>query len=152
MSENYPQGGTPNPYGTSNPYGDSNVSGHQTPPPAASPYQNPDAYPPASPYQNPNAYPAAQNWDPNQNQFNDEGNKKATISLVLGIVSFFFLGIILSIPGYFIAKQAEAMGGDNAKAAKIINLISIGVSILGVLFFILIFVLGAAGSATHHVR
>lgn len=142
MSENYnPQGETPSPYGTPNsygnpnPYANSNVYGGQTPPPASSPYQNPNSYPPA------------QNWGANQGQ--EEANKKATIALVLGIVSFFFLGIILSIPGYFMAKQAELMNGDNAKAAKIINLISIGVSILGVLFFILMFAVGAAGSSSH---
>lgn len=151
MSENSnSQGGIPNPYGNPNPYGDSNGSGYQTPPPAPSPYQNPTPYPPSpSPYQNQNGWAPAQNWDANQNA---EANKKATLSLILGIVSFFLLGIILSIPGYFIAKQAEAMGGDNAKTAKIINLISIGVSILGVVFFILMFALGAAGSASHHVR
>ena len=134
MSENYnPQGGTPNPYGNPNPYENSNGYGNPTPPPAPSPYQNPNAYPPV------------QNWGVNPVQ---EANKKATIALVLGIVSFFFLGIILSIPGYFMAKQAELMNGENAKAAKIVNLISIGVSILGVLFFILMFAVGAAGSSS----
>lgn len=132
MSENSnPNGGTPNPYGPPNSYGDANGYGGQTPPPA-------------SPYQNPNPYPPAQGWEANQS---DEANKKSTIALVLGIVSFFFLGVILSIPGYFIAKQAEAMNGENAKAAKIVNLISIGVSILSVVFFILMFTLGAIGSA-----
>jgi hypothetical protein len=132
MSENYnPQGGTPNPYGPPNSHGDSNAYG-TTPPPETSPYQNPNGYPPA------------QNWDFNQSS---EANKKSTLALVLGIVSFFFLGVILSIPGYFIAKQAEAMNGENAKAAKIVNLISIGVSILGVVFFIFMFTLGAIGSA-----
>lgn len=133
MSENYnPQGGTPNPYGLPNSNGDSNAYGNPTPPPA-------------SPYQNPTGYQPAQNWDANQS---NEGNKKSIIALALGIVSFFFLGIILSIPGYYIAKQAEAMNGEYAKAAKIVNLISIGVSILGVVFFIFLFAIGAAGSAS----
>lgn len=145
MSENYNPQGTPNPYGPPNSYGDSNAYGNTTPP-SASPYQNPNAYPPApSPYENSNAYPPAQNWGATQS---DEANKKSTIALVLGIVSFFFLGIILSIPGYYIAKQAEAMNGENAKAAKIVNLISIGVSILGGLFFLFVFIIGAAGSAS----
>lgn len=159
MSENQnPQGGTPNPYGNKNPYGDPNPYAN----PAPSPQPEPSVY--FDPNNNPNAYPPesvitgapgggqsrfdnqpAQNWGVHPQQ-QAEANTKATLALVLGIVSFFFLGAILSIPGYFLAKQAELLNGENAKAARIVNLISIGVSIVGGLFFILIFILGIAGS------
>lgn len=167
MSENQnPQGGTPNPYGNQNPYGDPkpyvNPASESVPQPPPSLYFDPNNN------TDPNAAPGfavtgapgggksqfdnqpAQNWSAHgvHPAAQEEANKKATLALILGIISFFFLGLFLSVPGYLIAQQAEAINGENAKAARIVNLISIGVSIIGGLFFILIFLLGIAGSAS----
>jgi hypothetical protein len=151
MSENYnPQDGAPNPYGNPNPYLGS-TSPQQ--PVYFDPNHNPNAYPPGfattgepgtgkSQYLYP-AYAQGRNLGAVSQK---EANTKATIALVLGIVSFFFLGLILSIPGYFVAKQAELANGENAKVARIVNLVSIWVSVLIGLFFILLFALGLAGA------
>lgn len=73
-----------------------------------------------------------------------EANAAAVSALVLGILSFFTLGLLLSIPGYFLAKQAELVNGKNAKTAKIVNLVSMGVSVIAI-FVALAFVLGNSG-------
>ena len=74
-----------------------------------------------------------------------EANAASISALVLGILSFFTLGLILSIPGYFLAKQAEVANGKNAKTAKVVNLVSMGVSILVGFVVLVIFVLGSTG-------
>lgn len=72
-----------------------------------------------------------------------EADTRAMIALCLGIVSFFFLGFILSIPGYFLAKQAEITNGYTAKPAKIVNLVSIFVT--GSVFLFFVFAVMIAG-------
>lgn len=151
MSENYePKGGTPSPYGNPNPHIGSTPP--QQPPVYFDPNQNSNAvYAPEHVITgNPGignssyAYPA---YAPGRNLgaiSRKEANMKATIALVLGIVSFFTVGLILSIPGYLLAREAELVNAENAKAAKIVNLISIGVNaVLGLLFVLLIVIAGA---------
>ena len=150
MSENTnPEGGTPSPYGPPSPYGAPSPYGSQSPYGApnsyggnAAPQPSPAPRPAPTPYYNPSGYPPApQNW----NDVPEAAKNKATISLVLGIVSFAFLGLFLSIPGYILGKQAEAMGAPNGKVAKIINLINIAIGVALILIFIFLFGLGTVG-------
>lgn len=68
-----------------------------------------------------------------------EADRIALIALVFGVISPFFLGLFLSIPGYFMARHAEIANGYNAKPAKIVNLVSSILSVLIGLFFVFIF-------------
>lgn len=134
----------PSPHGNQNVY-ENPASSSGDNPVYFDPSQNPHAYQPGiiiaghpgggkSSYVYP-AYAPGRNFGAVSRK---EANTKATIALVLGIVSFFTFGLFLSIPGYVLAKQAEIVNGENSKAARIVNLISIWLSVVGVLLFILV--------------
>ena len=75
----------------------------------------------------------------------------ATLALILAIVSIFFGGLCLAIPALMIANGALNItnqfpghpDASNAKAARIISLIIIGITVLFVAGFIILMVLGA---------
>ena len=78
----------------------------------------------------------------------------ATTALVLSILSIFCGGICLAIPGLIIANQALAITNQypghpdagSAKAAMIISWVVIGLTILVVLFYVVMFAgLAASG-------
>jgi hypothetical protein len=144
MSETYgTQAGVPNPYGVPEP---------PHPPLYFDRTNNTDSSVPGIVITgNPGAgksrpvYPQAKNWGVITQK---EANTKAMFALVFGIVSFFFLGLLLSIPGYFMAKQAEQVNGEYAKAAKIVNLISIWCYALVGIFCLIVFMIALAGYHT----
>lgn len=147
MSENYsPQSGMPYPVGNSAPYGG------EIPSPQPEPvYMDPNISNSNSPvtpgvvitghpgggqaYRGYPAYAPGRNYGAVSQK---EADTRAIIALTLGIISFFFLGFILSVPGYFLAKQAEIANGSNAKVAKIVNLVSIVITGSVLLFFVFI--------------
>lgn len=151
MSENYnPQAGEPNPHGGSSPdespatppqldqppvYLDLNKAQTGQVPPGVVFTGDPGGGKSAYLYP---AYAAGRNYGAVSQK---EADTKAMIALVLGVIAPFFLGLFLSIPGYFLARQAELANGYNAKAAKIVNLISSAISILGSLFLICLFLI-----------
>ncbi|MFL6158208.1 MAG: DUF4190 domain-containing protein [Marmoricola sp.] len=115
-------------------------------PPAPPAYGAPAA--PPNPYGSP-TYPAAPGYPapgaptggfaPAQ-----ENSTKATVALVLGIVSFVFCGPFTSVPGFFVGRSAvkeiDASGGrlsgrGLATAGWIISLINIILVILAVILF-----------------
>ena len=78
----------------------------------------------------------------------------ATTALVLSILSIFCGGICLAIPGLIVANQALAITNQypghpdagSAKAAMIISWIIIGLTIVGILFYVVLFAgLAASG-------
>lgn len=74
-----------------------------------------------------------------------EGEKYANISLILGIVAFFFFGVILGIIAVIYAKKAEDLGVA-ATPGKVLGWINIILGAIFFVFFIFFFViLGAAG-------
>ncbi len=70
----------------------------------------------------------------------------ATTALVLSILSIFCGGICLAIPGLIIANQALAITNQypghpdagSAKAAQVISWIVIGLTIAGILFYVVL--------------
>lgn len=63
-------------------------------------------------------------------------NTKATVSLVLGIVSIFCLGLIAGIPAIIVGRQAQTespVGHGKAQAGIVPGWISIVLSIIGVI-------------------
>ncbi len=80
------------------------------------------------------------------------GSSKATTSLVTGIIGILccgLLGIVALVTGKQATAEAAAAGypqPGNAKAGIILGWIAIGLMIVGVVAWILIFALGAAGS------
>ncbi|CUR54055.1 conserved hypothetical protein [metagenome] len=81
----------------------------------------------------------------------------ATTALILGILSFVLCGPITGIPAYIIGKRAEreiaasngTMSGDGmAKAGWILGLISMILFGLGLLAFVVFFVMAVAFSST----
>lgn len=149
MSEHYnPQNGDPNPHGASDPY----ASPSTTPQPEHAPvYLDPnnaqnDHLPPGFVFTgNPGGGKSAYlypSYAPGRNYgavSQKEADRLALIALVLGVIAPFFLGLFLSIPGYFMARHAERANGYNAKPAKIVNLVSSAISVLIGLFFVFIF-------------
>jgi hypothetical protein len=85
---------------------------------------------------------------------------QTVVALVLAIVSWFVCGLFLSIPAYIIAKKAEretlasngAYSGEGmAKAARIIALINIIVSVIAIVLVVILIaggVLLSDGSST----
>jgi hypothetical protein len=149
MSENYnPQNGDPNPHGGSSPDESPAAPPQSKQPPV---YLDPNStqgnqLPPGfvvtgdpgggkSAYLYP-AYAAGRNYGAVSQK---EADRLALIALVLGVIAPFFLGVFLSIPGYFLARHAERANGYNAKAAKIVNLVSSAINILIFLFFVFLF-------------
>ena len=73
----------------------------------------------------------------------------ATTALVLSILSIFCGGICLAIPGLIIANQALAITNQypghpdagSAKAAMVISWIVIGLTLVGILFYVVMGVL-----------
>ena len=77
---------------------------------------------------------------------------QATLALILGILGFVGCSICTAIPGVILANSALVITGDQpghpdagtAKAAQVISWISIGLAILGLLFYGAMFALLAA--------
>jgi hypothetical protein len=115
-----------------------NPSGYPPPPPPAQPgvppqYGMPPQYgAPASPVM--------------------PGSSKATTSLVTGIIGILccqLLGIVAIITGKQATAEAAAAGfppPSNAKAGVILGWIALALMVLGLVFWALMFALGAAGS------
>ncbi|MCU0316062.1 MAG: DUF4190 domain-containing protein [Fimbriimonadaceae bacterium] len=102
---------------------------------------------PSNPYAQsptPTNYPRYQGG----NAFADEeANKLATWSIVLGILSFVLCGIFASIPGLICGYKAREKGAANAKIGLIINWISIGLNVIGLIFFVIMFMIGMGSAA-----
>jgi len=80
------------------------------------------------------------------------GSKQATVSLVTGIIGLLccvLLGIVAIVTGKQATAEAAAAGlpqPGNAKAGIILGWVSIGLTVVGILAYVLIFaVLGIAG-------
>jgi hypothetical protein len=80
------------------------------------------------------------------------GNSKATTSLVLGIIGILccgLLGIVAIVTGKQATAEAAAAGlpqPSNAKAGIILGWVSIALTVVGILAYVLLFaVLGIAG-------
>lgn len=78
-----------------------------------------------------------------------------TTALILAIASFFTCGIILSIPALLMANDYMKTGGPEvgmANAARILAIINIALSIVGIILWILmmagLFAFAATGPAT----
>lgn len=90
----------------------------------------------------------------NNGQMNTS-TSKATASLVLGILSFFFFGIILSIIGFVLGNSylknpmSNPAGFGMAKAGKICSLISMILWIVIIAIYIIFFIV-FAGTAAHY--
>tara|TARA_B100000767_G_C19769757_1_gene539335 strand:+ start:1256 stop:1645 length:390 start_codon:yes stop_codon:yes gene_type:complete len=77
---------------------------------------------------------------------------QATLALILGILGFVGCSICTAIPGVILANSALVITGDQpghpdagtAKAAQVISWISIGLAVLGLLFYGAMFALLAA--------
>jgi len=70
-----------------------------------------------------------------------DNSSKATWALVLGILSIVCCGIFAGIPAIILGQQVMKEGGPNAgkgKAGFILGIISIGLSVLGIIFQIAI--------------
>lgn len=82
------------------------------------------------------------------------GSSKATTSLVTGIIGILccgLLGIVALVTGKQATTEAAAAGypqPGNAKAGIILGWIGIGLMIVGLIAWILLFALGIAGSMT----
>ncbi|MDO7869386.1 DUF4190 domain-containing protein [Nocardioides jiangxiensis] len=83
---------------------------------------------------------------------------KAVLALVLSIVSWFVCGLLLSVPAFIIARNAEretlasngTIGGEGMlKAAKIIALIQIILSIVAIVVVVILVAAGAFDSSTN---
>lgn len=74
------------------------------------------------------------------------GEKHAQTSLILGIVGLFVLGIVLGPLALVQAKKAEEMHVA-ATAGKVLGWVDTICGALGIIVFILVVVLGVAGSA-----
>jgi hypothetical protein len=81
---------------------------------------------------------------------------KAIVALVLGIVSFFVCGLILSIPAIIIAQSArreiDASGGricgrGMATAGFVLGIINVVISVLAIIF-VLLFVVGSGTTSS----
>ena len=84
-----------------------------------------------------------------------ETDQKAVWALVSAIAGFVICPLVLHIVGWVLANQSmeaiRASGGrltgdGMAKAARILSIVGLVLSALGLLFFVLIVVLGIAGS------
>lgn len=119
-------------------------------------YQEPTNYPPkneqsqygAYPYQQPQNYAAPQGYGSyGKSPEQEQGEKFAQTSMILGIISIFFAGIILGPLAIHKASQAQQLNAD-ATVGKItgwIGTILAALSLLWVLFMIVI--IAAAGSS-----
>ena len=136
------------------------VADNSQPQPQPQPQQNyqqpqPQAYQPQQSYQQPQqqAYQPQQNYQPQPNyqqqsyqpQNNmqspqDEAEKFATISLVLGIVAFFCCGVPCGVGAIITAKMAKNKGyvGGKATAGMICGIAAIALSIIvGIIYSIM---------------
>ena len=120
-------------------------------PPAPPPPPSGGAPPPPPPYQPPPAGGALVGVGQVQNQ-------KALFSLILGIVSLICCGFVAGVPaailGNMAKKEIEASGGAQsgagmAQAGFILGIIGTALSAIGLIFYILYFVLFAASLAGH---
>jgi hypothetical protein len=82
-------------------------------------------------------------------------DSKAIWALVSAIAGFFLCPVVLHVVGWVLANQSlEAIAASNgwltgdglAKAAKILSIIGLVLSALGLLFFVFVVVLGVAGA------
>lgn len=65
-----------------------------------------------------------------------QGNKKATWSLVLGILSLVCCGVLTGIPAIILGRQARAQGaGGAARAGEILGYLSIAVTVLWIILY-----------------
>lgn len=80
------------------------------------------------------------------NQPMPQSNKKAMWSMILGIISIVCCGILAGIPALILGNQAKAeiaashggqTGEGQAKAGVILGWISIALTIVGILFYVL---------------
>lgn len=83
------------------------------------------------------------------------GSKQATTSLITGILGLlccFLLGIVAIVTGKQATTEAAAAGlpqPGNAKAGIILGWVSIGLTIAGILFYVLFFLIfGVAATMT----
>jgi hypothetical protein len=97
--------------------------------------------------------PPQQQWYGQPGAGVDRTNTNALIGFILSLGSFFILGVVLAIPGLILSRKGQAeiastgeRGEGLAKAGVILGWISIGLSILAILAFILILILGLATS------
>ncbi|MFL6090796.1 MAG: DUF4190 domain-containing protein [Aeromicrobium sp.] len=120
--------------------------GGDVPPP---PGENPPGYPPPPPPPPPPGMPP-QYGAPVPGP--GPGSSKATTSLVTGIIGILccgLLGIVAVITGKQATAEAAAAGyppPSNAKTGIILGWIAIGLMCVGLVFFLLMAALGAAGS------
>ena len=86
-----------------------------------------------------------------------QNHPRATTALILGILAFLCCGIFTGIPAFIIGRRAEAeiyasggqLGGAGmAKAGWILGLISIILSVLALIFWIVLFATGAFETTT----
>ena len=118
-----------------------NPPGYPPPPP-------PPGYPPPAPGAAPQYGATPQYGAPAA----PPGSSKATTSLVTGIIGILccgLLGIVAIVTGKQATAEAAVVGypqPGNAKAGIILGWIAIGLMIVGLLVWILLFALGAAGS------
>jgi hypothetical protein len=114
------------------------------------PDANPPGYPPPAPPPPPPGVPP-QYGMPSPTVV--PGSSKATTSLVTGIIGLFCCGIVLGPIAIITGKQASAEAAaaglpqpGNAKAGIILGWIAIALMVLIIIFYGLLFALGAAGS------
>ncbi len=109
--------------------------------------------------QNPPGFPPPPPAAPQYGQYSAQapgvlpGSKNATVSLVTGLIGLlccFLLGIVAIVTGKQATAEAAAAGlpqPGNAKAGIILGWVSIGLAVLGILAYIVIFlVFGFAAS------
>ncbi|CAM8621092.1 Domain of unknown function DUF4190 [Acidimicrobiia bacterium] len=122
-----------------------------TPPPPAPPaYTPPPAYPPAA-YAPPPYAPPMGSVAPTA--------QEALWAMILGIASLVCCGFILGIPAIILGSNAKkkiassggTLGGEGmAKAGVILGWISVGLSIVGIAFWVLAVLLGSSTSSGYY--
>lgn len=121
---------------------------YHAPPVPQAPYGYPEqGYNPSHGQSGYQQYP--QNGYPQQYPANIEGKKKVDLALILAIIGFFIAPLIFGIIALVLAKQGEDLGAD-AKTAKVVSWIDIGLGICGFLIFSLFFMIGFVDGFTSY--
>jgi uncharacterized Tic20 family protein len=80
-------------------------------------------------------YPSEQTYPVENHAQPQEGEKAARISLILGIVGLFVLGIVLGPLAIMQSKKAERLG-HKATAGMILGWVATILSVVGIIFLI----------------
>lgn len=136
-------------FGSEPPFQNQSGSGQQpgSPPPPPPPPGYAPSQPPAP------GQPQPYNYSPTPQAANPFDSKATTILVlgILGLVVCQILAVVAWVMGNNLKKEAAAAGypePGQAKAGRICGMIGTILMVIGVVFFVLIFVLAAASSTT----